>query len=75
MAGRALGSGGSKGTPTGKSGDQAYPGGVCLGPCRNALPAFLVVEAEGNRENSSDFRGPKVVHKYEVGGASGPRLE
>lgn len=46
-----------------------------MGPCRNALPAFLVVEAEGDRENSSDFRGPKVVHKYEVGGASGPRLE
>ncbi|XP_074175801.1 integrin alpha-IIb isoform X5 [Rhinolophus sinicus] len=45
----------------------------------NSLPAFLVVAAEGDRENSSDFRGPKVVHKYELhnngpGTVSGLRL-
>lgn len=65
MAGRGLRFKGSWGTPTGKSGDQAYFGGS--GPCRSSFPAFLVMAAEeSNRENISDIWGPKVEHTYEV---------
>lgn len=66
MAAEPYGSGGPGGTPTGKSGDQAHCEGV--GPCRNSLPASLVVAAEeDDRKNSSDSWGPKVEHTYEVG--------
>lgn len=44
-----------------------WGGGLCLGLCRNSFPAFLVVAAEGDRENSLDTPDPKVEHTYEVG--------